>query len=199
MNMSLRGKGMANHDAMLGRRVSHETQAKISRDEGPPPPKRFKTMESIDTDEGSALGDSDSGRPEITRQVFKDEIPDSEEDQDGDDEPRFASHRPTELENALPPVKADKEAIEEYESMRATAQDSPNGLLNRLDAGTWTRGKSSIYVDAFNLALETVLEEESHLFDEAETAVFDQWKALGYETQYLSVALFLCRNVLTLH
>ena len=47
------------------------------------------------------------------------------------------------------------------------------------------RGRSSIYVDAFNLALETVLEEESHLFNEPELAVFDNWKALDYEAQYL--------------
>ena len=37
----------------------------------------------------------------------------------------------------------------------------------------------------FNLALDTVLDEESHLFDEAEKAVFEQWRALNYEAQYL--------------
>lgn len=42
-------------------------------------------------------------------------------------------------------------------------------------------------MDAFNLALDTVLEEESHLFDEAETKVFEDWKALSYEAQYLYV------------
>ena len=46
-------------------------------------------------------------------------------------------------------------------------------------------GRSSIYVDAFNLALDTVLEDEAHLFSRAERCVFEQWKVLGYEAQYL--------------
>ena len=40
-------------------------------------------------------------------------------------------------------------------------------------------------MDAFNLALETVLEDESHLFNEAELAVFAFWRELSYEAQYL--------------
>jgi Fanconi-associated nuclease 1 len=42
-------------------------------------------------------------------------------------------------------------------------------------------------VDAFNLALETVLDEEAHLFDEAEMEVFRKWRELDYESQYLCV------------
>jgi fanconi-associated nuclease 1 len=88
------------------------------------------------------------------------------------------------LESALPPVKTDKKAIEEYEAMRA-AEDVPEDLKARLSQRSWTKGKSSIYVDAFNLALETVLEDERHLFDEKEIEVFSQWKGLEYEAQYL--------------
>jgi Fanconi-associated nuclease 1 len=54
----------------------------------------------------------------------------------------------------------------------------------------WIKGQSSIYVDAFNLALDTVLEDESHLFDERERRVFDEWKGLDYQSQYLCASLF---------
>ncbi|CAK7222833.1 hypothetical protein SEUCBS140593_005037 [Sporothrix eucalyptigena] len=51
--------------------------------------------------------------------------------------------------------------------------------------------RSSIYVDAFNIALDTVLEQEEHLFNEQEKAVFAAWRNLDYEAQYLYVRLFL--------
>ena len=70
--------------------------------------------------------------------------------------------------------------------MRADGQVAED-LKERLHQRTWTKGKSSIYVDAFNLALETVLEDEGHLFDEKEMEVFHQWRALDYEAQYLWV------------
>lgn len=100
------------------------------------------------------------------------------------------------LESSLPAV-SDKEAIEEYEAMRASqiakptesADDTEIDASSRMENRQWIRGKSSIYVDAFNLALDTVLEEEAHLFDEKEKYVFEQWRALSYEAQYLSVIL----------
>jgi Fanconi-associated nuclease 1 len=96
----------------------------------------------------------------------------------------------TELEASLPSIKVDQEAIEEYEASRAAeADDQENeeelNLKERIDKRRWRRGRSSIYVDAFNLALETVLDEESHLFSESETKVFNQWNSLPYESQYL--------------
>ncbi|KAJ5145716.1 uncharacterized protein N7515_000280 [Penicillium bovifimosum] len=94
----------------------------------------------------------------------------------------------TELETSLPAIKVDEHAIEEYEASRHEAE---LGLHGRLRDGVWQKGKSSIYVDAFNLALETVLDEESHLFDEAEMDIFRQWRELSYESQYLYVRLFL--------
>lgn len=95
------------------------------------------------------------------------------------------SNSQTELESSLPAVQADNRAIEEYELSRAV--DDEPGLQQRLRDGTWRKGRSSIYVDAFNLALETVLDEEAHLFDEAEMEVFRQWRELDYEAQYLYV------------
>lgn len=98
----------------------------------------------------------------------------------------------TAFESSLPAVATDREAIEEYEAMRASqisqndAGDADDSAA-RIDKRNWVRGKSSIYVDAFNLALDTVLEDEAHLFDDKEKCVFDQWRALGYEAQYLSV------------
>lgn len=44
---------------------------------------------------------------------------------------------------------------------------------------------SSYYVDAFNMALDAVLETEAHLFNEKEKAVFNAWRHLDYEAQYL--------------
>lgn len=117
------------------------------------------------------------------------EIPDSDADSDSEAlEPEPVVRR-TDLETALPPIQTDKEAIDAYEATRAAEQaDDPK---ERLDGRKWVHGKSSIYVDAFNLALDTVLDDESHLFDDAEHAVFREWRNLGYEAQYLYVRLFL--------
>ena len=106
----------------------------------------------------------------------------------------------TELESSLLPVKMDQEAIEHYETSQAAATEAAGAaslkvqegerqqepsIQERLEARNWQKGTSSIYVDAFNLALETVLEEEAHLFDEAEREVFRHWQELPYESQYL--------------
>ncbi|PHH74693.1 hypothetical protein CDD82_4813 [Ophiocordyceps australis] len=91
--------------------------------------------------------------------------------------------RTTDVENALAPTQVDDDAIKEYEDEETRA--------NETEAGAWMPGKRSIYVDAFNLALDTVLEDEWHLFDEEERQVFDQWRRLDYQSQYLYVRLFL--------
>lgn len=97
----------------------------------------------------------------------------------------------TDLEISLPPVKADEEAIKEYETARAAEVEETESLTleQRLGERRWHKGRSSIYVDAFNLALETVLNEEAHLFDQTELDVFHRWRLLSYEAQYLSVNL----------
>lgn len=95
----------------------------------------------------------------------------------------------TPLESALPPpLEADPDAIDTYETAGDTDPALPqNSLSARLESRNWVRGRSSIYVDAFNLALETVLSDEACLFDAKETAVFNAWRVLDYETQYLLV------------
>lgn len=93
----------------------------------------------------------------------------------------------TAVENVLPPTQINDEAIEEYEHMKASSVERESNEAAEKTKSSWTRGRSSIYVDAFNLALETVLEEEAVLFDEKEMEVFRQWKQLDYGTQYLSV------------
>lgn len=93
----------------------------------------------------------------------------------------------TGLESSLPHMSADQEAMDEYETSKAAELEPSDGsnLQERFTNRNWTRGRSSIYVDAFNLALQSVLAEEAHLFDEKELAVFDHWKQLSYESQYL--------------
>lgn len=102
---------------------------------------------------------------------------------DSDDSER-SSYQITNLETVLPHLEMDKKAIVEYETMRAN-ENIPDDLKSRLSKARWSRGKASIYVDAFNLALETVLEDESHLFNEKELQVFSHWRDLTYEAQYL--------------
>ncbi|KAG4432442.1 hypothetical protein IFR05_012078 [Cadophora sp. M221] len=163
----------------MGKRVPHPPSTKFYDDVLPPAKRLKQPFESTGDDN---VPSSPKG--------FRDEIPDSDDDDGSEvDEPSIPK-RPTELESALPPVKTDKEAIDEYEAMRA-AEDVPEDLKSRLTQRTWIKGRSSIYVDAFNLALETVLEDEAHLFDEKEMEVFNQWRQLDYESQYLYVRLFL--------
>jgi fanconi-associated nuclease 1 len=182
--MVLQSRGATGHNAMLGRRVEHPASTRFHDDGMIPAAKRLKTFESTDGEDSRDVSD-DENALQIPNQ-YRDEIPDSaDDDEDGlQHEGTATSSRPTELESVLPPVKTDREAIEEYEAMRA-AEDVPGDLISRLSQGSWTKGKSSIYVDAFNLALETVLEDEGHLFDEKEMEVFNQWRGLEYEAQYL--------------
>ncbi|PSN63068.1 hypothetical protein BS50DRAFT_679429 [Corynespora cassiicola Philippines] len=118
---------------------------------------------------------------------------DAEDDDDIEGMIKVEGGHRTDIESALPPILSDKEAIEEYEAFKASQEqdERKEDTGERLDEREWIRGKSSLYVDAFNLALETVLDEESHLFDEAEMDVFRQWRDLKYEAQYLYVRLFL--------
>lgn len=92
----------------------------------------------------------------------------------------------TDLETALPPIHTDREAIKAYETARLAESTG-----SQADRPKWIPGQRSIYVDAFNLALDTVLEDESHLFDDAEKKVFETWRGLNYEAQYLFVSLQL--------
>ncbi|CZR50535.1 uncharacterized protein PAC_00408 [Phialocephala subalpina] len=185
--MVLDSQQATKHNAMLGRKIPHPASTQF-HDDALPPAKRLKTFESTDGEDSQDVSDAESVARTPSR--FRDEVPDSDEENESGDDGPSASQRPTELEIALPPVKTDKDAIDEYEAMRA-AEDDPEDLRSRLSQRSWAKGKSSIYVDAFNLALETVLEDEGHLFDEKEIEVFNQWRELEYEAQYLYVRLFL--------
>ncbi|KAK2626701.1 hypothetical protein QTJ16_003876 [Diplocarpon rosae] len=185
--MVLESRSAAGHNAMAGRKIPHPGSTKF-HDELLPATKRLKTSESTDEDEVRCF----SGDDAISRSqnFIRHEVPDSDDDSGSEDNEPPIPPRVTELESALPEVKTDKDAIDEYEAMRA-AEGFPEDLKSRLSQQIWTKGKSSIYVDAFHLALETVLEDEAHLFDEREMEVFNQWRKLNYEAQYLYVRLFL--------
>ena len=153
--------------------------------------KRQKTKHIID-DTPASFSESEDERwanGAIKDGNTKDEN-DANENGDVGDTVKF--HRPTEVESALPAIKAEKAEIEEYESKRAQGDgELSSELRDRIGARTWERGRSSIYVDAFNLALTTVLEEEGHLWNDAEKRIFAEWDKLNYDAQYLYVKLFL--------
>ncbi len=191
LTMALQAKSPSLHNSMLGTKIRHPPSTNYESDDFPTPPsKRVKRHEreqsdpKISGDETSSQSSrSPGGKPRT-------EIRDSE-DEDGDNEggvPILGSQ--TDLETSLPPIRTDKEAIAEYEAYKA-GEVADLSLQGRLENRSWTRGRTSIYVDAFNLALETVLDEEAHLFDEAERSLFAHWRGLGYESQYLYVRLFL--------
>lgn len=135
-------------------------------------------------------GDGPKKPPPTPRRIIKREIPDSDAEEENVEVKEEGKERKTDLESALPPVKTGEDAVKEYEAFKASQEDTEVGAEDRLEKRSWVRGKSSLYVDAFNLALDTVLDEESHLFDEAETELFRIWKELSYEAQYLQVDLY---------
>ncbi|XXG94741.1 hypothetical protein Hte_000998 [Hypoxylon texense] len=169
-----------------------------------PLPKRVKRDQVSDSDEDldeSLQPDSPPVKPlPGSRRVHiaRSEVGDDEVSQQSEAE--VDPPRRTAIESSLPKVKSGREALEEYENFRASqgngdgdGDDDKNvaSAASRLDSRKWVRGKTSLYVDAFNLALGTVLDEESHLFDEKEMHIFDQWNKLSYEAQFLYVRLFL--------
>jgi Fanconi-associated nuclease 1 len=142
--------------------------------------------ENEDSYPTSANGDYEDSPAVKPRSPDGDHITgDSDADEDG---PSVPQHQ-TAFESSLPAVATDKEAIEEYEAMRSSqlSPDKVDDAAARIDKRNWIRGNSSIYVDAFNLALDTVLEDETDLFDAKEKSVFEHWRGLGYEAQYLLV------------
>ncbi len=197
--MVLKTRKPSTHNQMLGYLIKHPPSTNFDDEYQTPPSKRLKRFESTDSSYSRNSSDEEDNNPPQSPKspgsqptqprLRKTEVPDSEaESDDGDGEPLPSTTRPTDLESALPPVKTDKEAIQEYEATRAAEEPD---LQQRLGQRKWVRGKSSIYVDAFNLALEIVLEDEQHLFDEAEMGLFNCWRDLDYEAQYLLVTLLL--------
>ncbi|KAI5466269.1 hypothetical protein BGZ63DRAFT_400664 [Mariannaea sp. PMI_226] len=160
-----------------------DTPAESTATEADRPSKRLKRAQSTDSDSDESVSSSPERLPTLKQE--NESLSDDEED-------GGRSHGVTDLESALPSTNLNKEAIEEYEAMRSSQINSADDSDKKEKIQpAWGKYKSSIYVDAFNLALDTVLDEESHLFDEKEMEVFRHWRDLGYEAQYLYVRLFL--------
>lgn len=180
--MAFQPRSPASHNQMLGRRTREINSTNIEEDFKNSAAKRFKRFDSTRSSRLCDYSEDDTTRPQLPSPTAR-EITDSEAESDQDEIfPR--SSQQTDLESTLPPIKTDKEAIAGYEARRAT-EEGELDIRERIGQRNWTLGKSSIYVDAFNLTLETVLEDESHLFNEAERAVFSHWNKLDYEAQYL--------------
>jgi Fanconi-associated nuclease 1 len=176
--MALNPRSPSVHNQMITRFIKHPKSTNFDGEQDRPA-KRQK------------IGSSPKKPPPTPRRSVKREIADSDTEGDDTEVKEEGKEHKTDLESALPDVKTGKDAVKEYEAFKASQEDKAEGADERLEKRTWVRGKSSLYVDAFNLALDTVLDEESHLFDEAETEVFRIWRNLGYEAQYLYVRLFL--------
>ena len=181
--MALRAQSLNEHNQMLGQRIQHPPSTNYDEDFPTPAAKRLRRLNSHESTTSSREGSDDDVNFPASPYLCCREVADSELESDEENAPLESVHK-TDLESALPPIQTDKEAIQEYEATRAAEATSMN-LHDRLDQRKWTRGKNSIYVDAFNLALETVLIDEAHLFDPAEMSVFEHWKSLSYEGQYL--------------
>lgn len=132
--------------------------------------------------------------PRPPKRLKKEGIPDSESDDSehefiglnaSEDASAVRANRPTDFENVLPAAQPDEETLKEYEAFKLSQDEPEKSKAAKVKRPKWIRGQSSIYVDAFNLALDTVLEDESHLFSEKEKEVFGQWKSLNYEAQFL--------------
>ena len=170
--MALNPKSPSVHNQMITRFIKHPKSTNFDGDQDRPL-KRQKT------------GDSPKKAPPTPRKTVKREILDSDDENGGTIVKEEPKEHKTDLESALPEVKTGDDAIEAYEAFKASQDEQTGGADERLEKRSWVRGKSSLYVDAFNLALDTVLDEEGHLFDEAETEVFRIWRNLDYEAQYL--------------
>lgn len=184
--MVLAAQSLSTHNRVVGRRIPHPASTNFTSDIASPLAKRLKKNDSLETtlSRSSSIDEKDATRSYSPSKSMAREVKDSQEEGDSEQD-ALPPGSQTDLESALPPVNTDKQAIEEYETM---------GPQNRLKFRKWTKGKTSIYVDAFNLALDTVLEEEGDLFDEAELAVFDNWRNSSYEAQYLYGSLKVYRK-----
>ena len=181
--MALKAQSAQNKNQTLGKRIQHPPSTNFGDDFPTSAAKRLKRLESSESAASSRNCSDDDVETPTSPFLRSRERTDSELESDEENVASESIHK-TDLESALPPVQTDKEAIREYEATKV-AEVASLDLHDRLGQKKWTRGKSSIYVDAFNLALGTVLADEAHLFDQAEIAVFENWKQLSYESQYL--------------
>ncbi|KAL1876388.1 hypothetical protein VTK73DRAFT_9403 [Phialemonium thermophilum] len=160
-----------------------------------PPCKRARVESENPRNSGKLLDVIDAGASAAQFTSRQDLLARSFEEQTDDYGTPFDRYEVA-IDSSLPPVEdGDYESLENYENGKTSVarnDDQPElDATSRMEKRQWVRGRSSIYVDAFNLALQTVLEDEAHLFDWKERLVFERWKALSYEAQYLYVRLFL--------
>jgi Fanconi-associated nuclease 1 len=170
--MALNPRSPSVHNQMITRFIKHPKSTNFDGEQDRPA-KRQKT------------GNSPKKPPPTPRKTTKREMLDSEDECESIVIKEEEREHKTDLETALPQVDTSDDAIKAYEAYKAEEESKTERADGRLEKRAWIRGKSSLYVDAFNLALDTVLDEESHLFDEAETEVFRIWREIGYEAQYL--------------
>jgi len=170
--MALNPRSPSVHNQMITRFIKHPKSTNFDGEQDRPV-KRQKT------------GSSPKKPPPTPRKTVKREVLGSDDESDGTVIKEEEKEHKTDLESALPQVDTGDDAIKAYEAYKAEEESKTVGTDERLEKRSWVRGKSSLYVDAFNLALDTVLDEEGHLFDEAETEVFRMWREIGYEAQYL--------------
>ncbi|RMJ08522.1 hypothetical protein BHE90_015780 [Fusarium euwallaceae] len=137
------------------------------------------------------IPDSDSDRSHHSQDEITSSKTSVKNDPPRDKDQDVGGPQLTDFENAMAPTEGGTKAIEEYEAIKSSQASAEDENTTEKAQPRWVKGKSSIYLDAFNLALDTVLEEESHLFDDKENEVFKQWRCLDYEAQYLYVRLFL--------
>ncbi|KAJ8123032.1 hypothetical protein ONZ43_g921 [Nemania bipapillata] len=181
----------ANPKSLSAPQKTKETSAQVAEE---PPNKKVKRevtqRNDLDSDEYQIDNLPLKLRPHSRRDSIANNPADDDVAEGSEIEDAYVSG-PTAIESSLPEIKPDKEAIEEYYNFKASQGNDSGSPSSRLDSRAWVRGKSSLYVDAFNLALDTVLDEEAHLFDDKERRVFEEWRYLGYEAQFLYVRLFL--------
>jgi Fanconi-associated nuclease 1 len=172
--VAMQPQSSSSHNAMLGVRIKHPRSTNFYDDDETPGslPKRPRSDSSLCNSDNEVVSDSNHR---------------TDDELQAEDHSNQESRRITDVETVLPSVRTDQEAIDEYEVSQSArlAEENQSDTLSRLSSRKWVRGKSSIYLDAFNLALDTVLEEEVHLFDDAEKTLFKYWSDLSYEAQYL--------------
>lgn len=173
--MPLNPQSPSVHNQMITRFIKHPKSTNFDGEQDKPT-KRPKT------------GDSPKKAPPTPRKKIKRQAPELEGHDERVELKVEEEDHVTDLESALPHVTVSDDAIKEYEAYKASQEGETEAADKRLENRTWIRGKSSLYVDAFNLALDTVLDEEGHLFDEAEADIFRIWRGLNYEAQYLWVS-----------
>ena len=156
----------------------HDLSPSVREEADERPSKRIKRDEIQD----SQSDDPDESAAEESRELRPIDPDDAD---DALEDPTSRVGRLTDVENVLPPTQMDEGAVAEYEALRSSQIKGSDDDKTEDTSSKWAKGRSSIYVDAFNLALDTVLEEEAHLFNDKEMDIFRQWRDLNYEAQYL--------------